>query len=74
MAKNSSTQGIRALIEWFVCLLLFLASVAAFAGVYRVHFDMSGSTFGSTNSSLSLMAFAIAVSLWGKQMASLLRE
>lgn len=48
--------------------LLFLASIAALLGVYMSHVLSTGLTFGTSSGSLSLIAFAICVMAFGKQM------
>lgn len=60
-------------IKWVVCVLLLIVSVAALVGVYETHFlslSPMRVQFGSTSGSLSIMAFALAVTCWGKKMAA----
>ncbi|ALM14694.1 MAG TPA: hypothetical protein DEB30_00190 [Candidatus Peribacter riflensis] len=68
--KNScpSCSSSCAAVQWVICLLLFLASIASLVGVYRAHFATGGMVFGSTNSSLSILAFVVALTLWSKCM------
>ena len=65
--KNSCSTACTA-INWLICLVLFLATLAALAGVYQVHFGGAGAIFGSTSGSLSLIALGINLSLWAKWM------
>ncbi len=66
MKKSCSTAC--SAIDWLICLVLFLASLASLAGVYQVHFGGAGAIFGSTGGSFSLIALGINLSLWGKWM------
>ena len=65
--KNSCSTTCTA-INWLICLILFLSTLASLAGVYQVHFGGAGSTFGSMNGSLSLIALGINLTLWAKWM------
>ena len=49
-------------------ILLTIALIAAILGVYKTHLVQGGATFGTTTGSLSLIAFAIVSSVWGKLM------
>jgi len=51
-------------MQWVVCVLMFLAMLASVAGIYETHFIGAGATFGTTGSSLSLIAFAITATAW----------
>ncbi|MBI2117988.1 hypothetical protein HYT95_03755 [Candidatus Peregrinibacteria bacterium] len=55
-------------VGWVVTLLLFLAAVAALAGVYKAHFLGGGMVFGTTSGSLSILAFSVTATLWAKFM------
>lgn len=59
-------------MNWIVCLLLFLTTITALAGVYRTHFGINGMVFGSTNSSLAILAFVISLTVWSKHMCQCL--
>lgn len=65
--KNSCSSACAAL-NWLICLLLFFSTLTAITGVYRVHFGGGGMVFGSSNGSLSLIAFVISLALWSKWM------
>lgn len=47
-------------------VVYLLTTVAAGVGVYKAHMLMAGATFGTSNGSLSLIAFAISISLLHK--------
>lgn len=47
-------------------VLLLVATVAAAIGVYKAHFLAAGATFGTSNGSLSIIAFVLAVTLCAK--------
>ena len=53
-----------------VTLLLFLSTIAALINVLTAHYNMSQSAlvFGTNADALSLIAFAVTVSLWMKSM------
>lgn len=55
-----------------VSILLLLAAVAALLGVFTANYDMRSGTMllGSNAGSLSLIAFALCVTLWMKSMKS----
>lgn len=59
------------MLQWSTVTLLFLATVASLAGVWNAHVLSDGVIFGSTSASLSLLAFGINLTLWGKQMQCL---
>jgi hypothetical protein len=42
-------------------VLLFLASLAALAGIYYTHMVGGGATFGTTTASLSIIAFSVSI-------------
>ncbi|MDD4628589.1 MAG: hypothetical protein PHE68_04330 [Candidatus Peribacteraceae bacterium] len=65
--KNSCSSACAAM-NWIVCLVLFLTTLASLAGVYQVLFGGGGATFGSSNGSLALIALAINLMLWSKTM------
>ncbi len=58
--------------NWVVTLLLFVTSIASALGAYMAHFPteegMVVPTFGTTTGSLSILAFAVSISLWIKHM------
>jgi hypothetical protein len=66
--KKSPHCGACLVCQVVVAILLFLASVAALVGVYKSHVLSSGFAFGTTSGSLSLIAFAVSVTLWMSQM------
>ncbi|MCF7844335.1 MAG: hypothetical protein K9M03_00715 [Kiritimatiellales bacterium] len=68
MAK-SNNSGMLQTLQWVVSVLMFLAMLAAIAGVYETHFIGSGATFGTTGASLSLLTFAITAHLWIRSLA-----
>lgn len=47
-------------------VLLAVATVASAIGVYKAHVLSTGATFGTSNGSLSLIAFVLAVTLLHK--------
>jgi hypothetical protein len=51
-----------------VSALLFLTSVAALFGVYFSHFLVSGVAFGTSSGSLAIIAFAVSVTCFWKQV------
>lgn len=53
-------------ISWTVCLILFLTMLATFKGVYLLHLQYGDAVFGSTNSSLALLAVGVNAALFGK--------
>jgi hypothetical protein len=54
---------------WVAAALLFLATIAAIIGAWTAHFDQAGNVvFGSTPSSLSLLALSVSSALWLKIM------
>jgi formate-dependent nitrite reductase membrane component NrfD len=68
--KKSSCSTACAALNWLVCLVLFLTTLAALAGVYKAHYFGIGrdAAFGTTSGSLSIIAFVLAVTLWSKWM------
>jgi len=66
--KSYSCCGACTAVNWIICLLLFLASITSLVGVYRTHFSVGGMVFGSTASSLALLAFVVSLTLWSKWM------
>lgn len=56
------------IVNWLICLLFFLMSVAALVGVYRVIFTGTGLSFGSATGSLAIIAFVVSLALWSKWM------
>ena len=48
--------------------LAFLDHDPSLMGVYRAHFGLNGMTFGSTNSSLAVLAFVVSLTMWSKWM------
>lgn len=66
--KHSSCSNACRAMDWIICLLLFLAAIASLVGVYQTHFGINGMVFGGTASSLALLAFVIAITMWGKWM------
>jgi len=65
METNPQLQMV---LDTVVSVFLFLTALAALVGVYKAHIATGGATFGSTTGSLSLIAFAISVSLWKKSL------
>ena len=55
-------------VHLLVALLLFLGSVASLVGVYKSHVMPEGLTFGTTSGSLALLAFAVTITLFLKQV------
>lgn len=55
-------------VKWVVAVLLFLATIAAFVGMYKTHVTPTGLTFTTTQGALYLLAFSATVSLWVKHM------
>lgn len=60
-------------IHLVIAALLFLAACAALIGVVMAHIDVVegqvvGLVFGTTSSSLSLLAFGASVMLWLKSL------
>lgn len=51
-------------------VLLAIGAIASAIGVYKAHVLAAGATFGTSNGSLSLIAFVIAVSLLHKTCKS----
>ena len=68
MSKSPNLGTVQS-IQWIVCTLMFLAMLASIAGVYQTHFTGAGATFGTTGSSLSIIAFVITAHLWVKSFA-----
>lgn len=59
--------------KWVVCILLFVAAVAALVGVYETHVMTSSEgamvlQFGTTSCSLALIAFVLTVLGWVKSL------
>jgi hypothetical protein len=55
-------------VHGVVTVLLFLCALAALVGVYKSHFLAVGLTFGTTQGSLSLIAFAVTITVAMKQL------
>lgn len=76
--KGTCCSPACALMKWVVCVLLFVATVAAAVGTYQTHVLMGGETlrfqFGSTSGSLAIIAFTIATMAWVKQMVCCMSE
>lgn len=53
-------------------ILMFLATVASAMGVYMAHFQPDGTYFGTSTTSLSLIAFAVCLTFFMKQMIACL--
>ncbi|MBU0458725.1 hypothetical protein KJ652_00245 [Patescibacteria group bacterium] len=68
MAKSPNIGTVQAM-SWLVCVLMFLAMLAALAGIYETHFVGAGATFGTTGASLSIIAFAITSHLWVRSLS-----
>ncbi len=73
-AKKTATDPGTLAVQIIVCALLFLCSLASLVGVVLSHVDVSQGTlsFGTSAGSLSIIAFAIAVSLWAHGMKALM--
>lgn len=71
MKKDTCSSACIAL-NWLVCLLLFLTTVAAGAGVYNAHFANNVAMFGSSLGSLAIVAFVASLALWSKWMCKCL--
>ncbi len=56
------------LMQWLTALFLLVITIAALIGAYMAHVMPDGVVFGTTNGSLSLIAFTAAIVLLGKQM------
>ena len=52
----------------FVAGLLLFAAIASFIGVFKAHLQEHELVFGSMSDSLSLLAFAVTLTLWLWQM------
>ncbi len=66
--KKTPHQGACMVLHLVVAGLLLFASIAAFVGVYKAHVLDAGLVFGSSSGSLSLLAFAVCLTLWMQQM------
>ncbi len=66
--KKTPYQGACMVLHLVVAGLLLFASIAAFVGVYKAHVLVDGLVFGTSGGSLSLLAFAVCLSLWMYQM------
>ncbi len=73
-AKKTAMDPAALAIHIIVCALLFLCSLASLVGVVLSHVDVSTGTlsFGTAAGSLSILAFAFTVVLWGHGMKTLL--
>ncbi len=66
-AKNSGCSGCT-LTNVVSTVLLFISALASAIGVYKAHVLAAGATFGTSNGSLSLIAFALSLTLLTKSM------
>lgn len=55
-------------MQLFAAGLLLFVCIAAFIGVFKAHILPDGLYFGTSTASLSLIAFAISVTLFIKQV------
>lgn len=64
-SKNDGCLGC-SVSNVITAVLLAVAAVASAVGVYKAHILSTGATFGTSNGSLSLIAFTLAVTLLHK--------
>ena len=69
----ANKSGLMEILGWAICTLLLLSTLASLKGVYVAHFGVGGATFGSSNASLALVAFAINVTVFVKVLGCVLR-
>lgn len=68
-SKSTGLCQVCSVVAIVLCVLAILAAVAALIGVYKAHFLSTGLTFGTINSSASLIALALNLFLV-KKLAS----
>jgi|TARA_Y100000310_G_C20345432_1_gene651790 hypothetical protein len=66
--KQSIVPSLSDVIGWTVCLILFLVMITALKGAFVLHMEFGRTAFGSSNSSLALLAAGVTTWLWGKTM------
>lgn len=64
-SKNSGCTGC-GIANYVALVLLAIGTIATVIGVYKAHLLPAGATFGTSNGSLSLIAFVLAVTLLKK--------
>ncbi len=72
--KKTSVDPTALALQIVVSALLFLASLASLIGVVLSHISLTTGTltFGTVSDSLSLLAFAVTLTLWGHSMVCLM--
>ena len=66
--KKSPHAGACMVLHVVVSVILFIAAVAAVMGVYKAHVLSNGLAFGTTSGSLAIVALAVVLHVWMKQM------
>ncbi|MBT3293338.1 hypothetical protein HN512_02605 [Candidatus Peregrinibacteria bacterium] len=68
MSKKQKGTMVIDIVAWTICTILFLSTLVALKGAYTAHFGIRGMVFGSSSSSLSLIALALNIALWAKSL------
>ncbi|PIR53614.1 hypothetical protein COU76_00110 [Candidatus Peregrinibacteria bacterium CG10_big_fil_rev_8_21_14_0_10_49_10] len=67
-SKTGSALSLYGVVNWTVCLILFVVMLISLKGAYILHAELGRIAFGSSNSSFSLLAAAICTALWSKSL------
>lgn len=63
---SSGNCGVCKFVRVIVAIVLTLAAIASFLGVWRTHFATGALVYGTPDGSLALLVFVITLHLWHK--------